>query len=333
MKKLTKRLLSFLLVLCMVGAMFPILRTQAEAVQKSNILTDEDYASADTVFAQIQAMKETPAKKNASETALADEAEAIVRASESYVEGSLERNGDYFTWWTVEGIRCVYSPRMQKIQQEMTAPEDPLPDGAYNEPVLTKGGSPAGNQVYLIGPYYGSDSNFTDQYKNEAKAIAEAIGDTDGYTLYSGTAATVDKVAEAVTNGAVVIFDSHGTTDYESGDDYVTGANNSYLCLETKSGMTTEDYNDGAMYGSGYAYINGETIANHMTGKSQSGIVWMAICLGMATDTLCDPLRENGVEVVYGYSQSVSFAGDYLYEECFWDHMCAGDDVATSVRP
>lgn len=63
MKKLTKRLLSFLLVLCMVGAMFPILHTQAEAVQKSKILTDEDYASADTVFAQIQAMKETPAKR------------------------------------------------------------------------------------------------------------------------------------------------------------------------------------------------------------------------------------------------------------------------------
>jgi hypothetical protein len=46
--------------------------------------------------------------------------------------------------------------------------------------------------------------------------VAQAIGDTDGYTVYSGKAATIDKVAEAVSNGAVVFFDSHGATDYEN---------------------------------------------------------------------------------------------------------------------
>ncbi len=338
MKNFVKRLFSMLLVLAMVLSMVPAVFAQ-EAPQPE-VLTEADYASADAVFAQIDAMEAAPAKKGASQTDLTDAAIALVERSEGFVPGSIERNGDAFTWWTTDGIHCAYNPRMRKIQNEMDAPENPLPDGIYNEPKATKGGWPSSKEVYLIGPYYGSDDSFTDQYKNEAAAIAAAIGDTDGYTLYSGTACTVDKVADAISNGAVVIFDSHGTTDWvdpsaneydDIPDDYVTGATNSYLCLETKTGMTSEDYNDGALYGNGYAYINGAAIANHMTKNSPGGLLWMAICLGMATDTICAPMREMGVEVVYGYSQSVTFAGDYLYEETFWDNMIAGKDVATSI--
>lgn len=333
MKNLFRRTLSLLLVLVMAASMLPVVYAQetAESPSEPVVLTDEDYASIDDLFAQIDAMEEAPATKNASETELADEAAALVMASDSYVEGSLERNGNSFTWWTTEGIRCVYSPRMRQIEKDMVAPENPIADGAYNEPVVTKGGWPSGNQVYLIAPYYGYDDSFTDQYKNEATSIATAIGDTDGYTLYSGTAATIDKVAEAMGNGAVVIFDSHGSTDYENGSDYVTGANYSYLCMKSTSGLTTEDYNDGALYYSDGIWITGASIANHMTKNSPSGLLWMAICLGMATDTFATPMREMGVEVVYGYSQSVTFAGDYLYEETFWDCMCAGDNVATAI--
>ena len=68
-----------------------------------------------------------------------------------------------------------------------------------------------------------------------------------------------------------------------------------------------------------------------MTSNSPSGILWMAICLGMATNTMCEPLRARGVEVVYGYSQSVTFDGDYCYEETFWDNMYAGKNVKDSI--
>lgn len=333
MKTLLRRTLSLLLVLVMAASMLPVVYAQETTgvPEEPVVLTDEDYASADALFAQIDAMEESPAKKNASETELADAAAALVMASDSYVEGSLERNGNSFTWWTTEGIRCVYSPRMREIEKEMVAPANPIADGAYNEPAATKGGWPSGNQVYLIAPYYGYDDSFTDQYKNEAKSIASAIGDTDGYTLYSGKAATIDTVAQAMSNGAVVIFDSHGNTDYESGNDYVTGANYSYLCMKSTSGLTDEDYDDGALYYSDGIWITGASIANHMTKQSPAGLLWMAICLGMATDTFATPMREMGVEVVYGYSQSVTFAGDYLYEETFWDSMCAGDNVATAI--
>ena len=95
--------------------------------------------------------------------------------------------------------------------------------------------------------------------------------------------------------------------------------------------VTQEDYDDGALYYSDGIYINGATIANHTTKNSPGGMVWMALCLGMATDTLCEPMRQKGVEVVYGYSQSVTFAGDYLYEETFWQQMLKGKTVAESV--
>ena len=349
MKSMFKRMLSLLLVLVMVGSMLPTVFAQeaADPNPESVELTDADYASADAIFAKIDKLEAAPATKNATEAELADQAAALVMASEGYVEGSLERNGNSFTWWTEEGVRCIYNPYMREKYANMRAPENPEPAGIYNEPKATKGGWPSGNQVYLIAPYYGMDSSFTDQYKNEAKSIASAIGDTDGYTLYSGTSCTVDKVAEAISNGAVVIFDSHGTTDYdgkyvcEDPDgyevyDYVSQAKYSYLCLTTKTGVTSADYTDGATYfvdseGDPCMCINGATIANHMTKDSPSGLLWMAICLGMATDTFATSLRAKGVEVVYGYSQSVTFAGDYCFEETFWDNMIAGKDVATSI--
>ncbi len=339
MKTTFKRILSLIMVLTILGAMLPaVYADDAAATTDSEpvVLTDEDYAITNDVFAQISTMEDAPSKKDATQTQLTDAAVQIVMASENYVEGSLERGGDSFTWRTDEGIRCIYSPRMREKYENMEAPAESLPSGIYNEPVATKGGWPSGNQVYLIAPYYGIDDSFTDQYQNEAASIASAIGDTDGYTLYSGTSVTVDKVANAISNGAVVIFDSHGTTDYESGYDYVSGANYSYLCLTNKTGLTTADYDAGATYftdSDGYicACVNGAVIANHMTKQSPAGILWMAICLGMATDTMCQPMREMGVEVVYGYSQSVTFDGDYLFEETFWDNMIAGKNVADSI--
>ena len=342
MKNMFKRIVSLLMVLVLAGSMLPVSHVHGEETKESTVLTDEDYAIVNDVFARIDAMEDAPAKKSAKQSQLTDAAIEIVVASENYVEGSLERNGDAFFWMTDVGIRCGYNPRMREIRKDMIAPEVPEETGVVNEPIATKGGWPTTNQVYLIGPYYNSDSNFTDQYKNEAADIAKAIGDTDGYTLYADSAATIDNIAKAISSGAVVIFDSHGSTDYAEDTGYtyedgepiyecVSGANYSYLCLSSKNGLTTADYDAGAIWDGYDAYVNGAAIANHMTSNSPGGLLWMAICLGMATDTICEPMREKGVEVVYGYSQSVTFHGDYCFEGTFWDSMCQGDSVATAI--
>ena len=299
---------------------------------KAEVIEESAYASADALFEEIDAMEEKMASKNPSQAQLSKAAAEVVKASECYVEGSLEFNGDSFSWWTEDGIRCMYDPRMQEIQENMVPAKGGPQDMIVNEPEETKGGTSTSKQVYLVAPYYGYDDSFTDQYKQEATRIAKAIGDTDGYTLYSGAAATVDKVAEAVSKGAVVIFDSHGTTDYNIGDDCVTGANYSYLCLNSASGLTSTDYQNGAVYlTSGGAGINGKNITSHMTSNSPGGLVWMAICLSMATNTLAEPMRQKGVEVAYGYSQSVTFGGEYLFEEAFWDKMLEGKNVSQAI--
>ena len=326
-----KRLFALLLALTLVCSLLPTTPVLA-AASPAEIPTEAAYAKVDVIFDQIDAQEAAPAKKNATDAEKAEAAKAIVMASDSFVEGSLEQSGNVFTWWTDGGIRCVYNPRIREKRENMT-PETGI-DAIVNEPVATKGGTPTSKQVYLIGPYYGYDDNFTNQYKSEARRIASAIGDTDGYTLYSGTAATIDKVAEAVQNGAVVFFDSHGATDYENPnneDDCITGATGSWLCLSTKTGLTDADYDDGAAWDGENAFVNGDVIANHMTSTSPNGMVWMAICFGMATDTMYKPLREKGVEVVYGYSEAVTFGGDYLYEETFWGEMLQGKTVAQSI--
>ena len=163
MKDTLKRLFSMLLVLAMVAAMFPVaFAAEAEETVPASVEADA-YVVADALFDSIDRMENSPAKKNATQTQLTDAAAEIVKASDCYEEGSLVRNGDSFTWWTEDGIRCVYSPYLREKHKNMTAPENPLPDGIYNEPTATKGGWPSGNQVYLVAPYYGHDSSFTDQ--------------------------------------------------------------------------------------------------------------------------------------------------------------------------
>ena len=144
-----KRLCALALTIALILTLLPGGFVSAEAATAT--LTEADYAKADAVFAKIEAMEKAPAKKNAAQTQKTNAAIKIVEASDSYAEGSLERNGNMFTWWTEDGIRCAYNPRMQKIRENME-PEN-LSSRIVNEPVATRGGMPSGNQVYLIAPY------------------------------------------------------------------------------------------------------------------------------------------------------------------------------------
>ena len=180
------------------------------------------------------------------------------------------------------------------------------------------------------------------QYQNEVKKLAAATGGSS--QVLKTTRATIDAVAAAVESSGVVIFDSHGSTDYENPwneEDLVSGATTSYLLLQTGTGLTTEDYaKDGNTYHAQYmgSYgtikyyaVDGTCIANHMTKSAPDSLIWSAICLGMATDGLCAPLRAEGVSVFYGYSQSVTFDYDYKWEEVFFARLRAGDTVAQAV--
>ncbi len=340
-----RRFLALMLVCaCVLGLMPSVLAT--EGPSEPTPLTQEDYLTADLIWDSVYSKESELRSKRAPVSTIIEALITQVTASPYYAEGSLIRRGDHFFWETTEGIPCGYSPRLAEIGRQAESMEGYDPSSA--ETVLTtsyeaKGGRPGGKDVFLIQPYYGIDADFTRQYELEANAIAQATGGTA--TLYRTTSATIDAIADSIEAGAVVLFDSHGDTDYSAGDDYTSRANSSYICLQTGEGLTSEDYElatgpfgeyyhafYGGSYGSmKYYCVDGTAISNHMDKDADNSILWMALCLSMATDGLQAPLRSRGVEVAYGYSQSVTFEYDYRWEEIFWEDMLLGKTVAEAV--
>ena len=284
------------------------------------------------------------AERTASYNASVDEIIEAVMASPDYVPGSLERHGNFFFWLDTEGDPNGYSPSLRARQRSSEIPGADPEDYAAIESVsyAAKGGSAGSMDVAAFQPYIGIDGSFTAQYENRCNAIAQKTGGTG--TTYKTSQANINNIGLALSTCGVVIYDSHGTTDYDNGSwsnpDYTTYANCSYLCLTSGTGITAEDkqsatgdfgtYYHAFQSGSTWC-VDGTAMANHMTSDSPNGILWMAICLGMATDKLEAPMRAHGVEVVYGYSQSVTFSGDYKYEAFFWDHMCNDYTVGESA--
>ena len=342
MSKNLKKLLALLLVMVMVFSLFPTIAAaepiaEEKLEEKPYVYTQADFDELNSdVFASIESVKVEAAQKmggigkmkEADYASLIPQVITAVEHSATYAEGTLEQHGNFLYWQTKKGIACCYDPRMEAKLHNTE--DDPTPeeiakaeaDAASLLKVYedVRGGSPTSKNIGLIQPYWESsssysDSSFTDYspfYKTTWQNLYGATGGSG--VRYSMTNATIDNIASTFEQCGLVIFDSHGTTDYASGSDYTSRANSSYLCLTTNSGVTSTDtasktgsygtYSD-AITGSGYAYVNGQCIANHMSSNAPHSLLYMGICLGMATDRMCAPLRAKGVEVVYGYSQSL----------------------------
>ena len=351
MKHPIRRLLALLLTLAMLLALLPVLASAQEP---------EDLWAKIIAYENAQLRRKRSEKKTltaADYAALSADIAEMVMASDNYTDGTCTYDGTnaMFFWEDANGEPQGYSPSLRATRSR-TANGQPTENVTQTVSYATRGGSPDAKDVYVIGPWYGSDDSFTNQYKTEGQRIAKATGGT--YTLYSGSDATISNVAKAMENGAVVIFDSHGVTDYEQDLSYtypddtssyvcdsVTRANTSYLTLTTGTGLTKADkapvtgtfgtYYHAWSYETGdrekVHCVDGTVIANHMSKDAKNSMLWMAICLGMATTGISAPMRAKGVEVVYGYSQSVTFDGDYAYEKTFWTQMIAGKTVAQAI--
>ena len=341
----------FLVILLVAAMLLSLLSGFAGAAEEPD-LWDQILAYEKAQFRRTRSVRDAPTA--ADYAALSADVAAMVMASDDYIEGTCTYDGTNvnFFWKDADGEPQGYFPSLRAKTQNVTLPSEGTAETvSYAE----RGGSSSGKNVYVIGPWYGSDPYFTNQYKTEGQSIAKTLGGT--CTTLTGTKATIAGVAKAMEDGAVVIFDSHGNTDYDQPLDYkypdapteyvydgVTKANTSYLTLTTGTGLTAEDkktvtgpfgtYQHAFSYRSrgGTVYcVDGTVIANHMTKNAPNSMLWMPICLGMATDGIYAPLREKGVEVVYGYSQSVTFTGDYEYEEDFWTAMKNGSTVAEAA--
>ena len=343
MKRVLALLLSAVLLIGLIVSFDPTAADGSEEGQN----TGESHPNAEAIWKQIEALEtEQFGVRGKNAAAVSEAVYELVAASDTTAEGSLDRHGDMFFWRTTDGEICGYSPRLRAKLRESgrdTGSEkqdaDPIsPSGEM------RGGVPASRAVAVFQPFYGLDNSFTDQYRNEGLSIAVALGGT--CSVYQTDDATIDQIAESLENSAIVIFDSHGLTDYEDGDDFTTNAHTSYICLTNGTGVTDDDrktviaednsqyyhvFNAG-MFGTSAIYcVDGTAIANHMSKEAPNNLLWMAICFGMATDGLADPLHSKGVQTVYGYTQEVSFSGDYRYESAFFLAIKKGAAVRSAI--
>ncbi len=319
-----RRVLSMALAIVLVFALVPV-ATLAESIDAAAYEATQ-MRKLDNAWNTLNVAEEAAMNRGASRI------EVINAVYEAALSNDLiDRDGfSDFTkdgfFFTVDGMYCAYNYR---LRNELNTNVAPIPE---DEQLVTVKGSGISTgtkdaespDVFLIAPYYGHDSSFTDQYKREAQSIAEATGGE--YTLIQSTAATGPAIAENFVEKGTVIFDSHGTQSGTS----------SYLCLTTKNGITQEDFSNGwAVNAGSAAYIDGRYIQHHAPDTLANCMVWMAICEGMKLQgrgTTGAALLEAGAGVVYGYSQSVTFVGDYKYEETFWNVMKEGGTVAEAFQ-
>ena len=320
----TRKFLSLALALIMVFAMIPV----ASLAENVDGLVNEAAAmrKLDNAWAALDAAEADALAQGMSRTEVINavyNAALNLNTVDKDSFSDFTKDGFYFT---VDGMYCAYNYR---LRNELNTDCAPVKEGV----VLSKGSGKTENlkdaesaDVFLIAPYYGHDSSFTDQYKREAQSVAAATG--GDYLLIQSTSATGPAIAENFVDKGVVFFDSHGTQSGTS----------SYLCLTTNSGITQEDYNNGWAVNSGSAaYIDGRYIQHHLNGAHISNpFVWLGICEGMKLSghgVMANALVEAGCGAVYGYSQSVTFIADLtMYLPSFTGSLMEGATIADAFQ-
>lgn len=356
-----RRWTAFILILSLVLSVLPTVFSEEAAPP------DSDW-SADRLWQQIDALCSIVNKRgapagDAAFAALSDEVYALVEASGTAQPGSLAANGDFIRWVDQEtGIPCCYSPDHEAERAGMTTQTTVEPENVrelmrttFSARTQTNIDCPQSLNVGLLQPFWQSNEHYggngflrySQFFLQQASLLAEKTG---GDLIRFGMEnVTPDTIAYTLQNCGIVLINSHGSTDYKSEGDRTSRANSSYLWLtadsesiaEMKTLLRPEDYSSphtgpyGVFYDvyfSGGQYcVNGTVIANHMSANAPGSLVYFGCCLGMATDGLFAPLREKGVETAIGFTQTVTFKGDYSYMQSFTDVLADGNTIAAAM--
>ncbi len=320
----TNKILAAIVVALMLMTVIPVAAFAEDVALKIDEKQTDAYwkmvwAPLDKVEADMLAQGATPAECTM----------AVYKAAleSPYIdEGSIADLDDNGFSFTTKGMHGGYDYKLRNIPHVSSITEEMMETivevaAVRAEASGTKSSNgPTSNNVLLVGPWYSSDSSFTDQYKTEAAQLATDLGGTLSKLYNSDAYGTA--IATGHLNKGIVIYDSHGAS-YSS---------TSYIQLTSSTSLTSSDYSNGWAYnGSSWYGIDGRYVQNHCGGTLSNCMVWMAMCEGMKLSgggKTGTALLAAGAGVVYGYSQSVSFTGDYKYEAYFWNRMREGDTVA-----
>ncbi len=271
-----------------------------------------------------------------------------VQAAPDYVPGSLERHGDFFFWRSTDGRANGYSPSLRAELARDEAGTEPLPSQPHAARSETDN-IPETRDVGVFIPYSGSYYFYPENCIREGQRLARSTGGS--LQVYTAENATVDNLASALSGCGILLINSHGRTDYERGMDQSSRANSSYICLPSSEGVTEADQRPvngpyGTYYHAFYAgpsedfdeeyyCVDGTCIANHMGGQAPHSMVWLGLCLGMATEGLYAPLRQKGVEALIGFSEAVTTNADHEYRGVFVNSLledCTVGQAAEAMK-
>lgn len=363
MKQLCKRLTALLLALVLLAALLPTAAFSAERDEAEQTRSDTWEAILAYENAHLRKTRNGKQRTAADYAALSGEIAKIVEASEDYKEGTCTYDPDsdnaMFFWEDRDGMPQGYSPALRaKMENGRAAETDSEPEPVRASRPDLRGGLPSASNIYVLNPWGGIrlDKNSKYEYIQMGIKLAAATGGTCYSILQQDV--TVDMIARCIEYGAAVLINTDGLTDYESYKDYtyidkpyyyvadyVTGAHDSYITLTSADGITEADcqpvYSGGSTYYRCFYFdtnydvrgygVDGQVIANHMVQNAPHNMVWLGSSLSMATDGLFRPLRQKGVEVVYGYSESITFSGDGTYRYNFWSDMLEGETVGSAI--
>lgn len=269
-----------------------------------------------------------------------------VQAAPDYLPGSLERHGDFFFWESRDGRANGYSPSLRAELRSRSGRGSPPPLEAAASLPLRETANVGGNrEVGVCVPY--SDSYYFRAEKTVAlgRKLARSTGGSLRVCLQEEV--SVDVLAQLLQSCGILLINSHGRTDYEVGDDHLSKANSSYICLPTDEGFTAADqravqgiygsYRHAFYAGSSddlseqYYCVDGTCLANHMTADAPHSMVWLGLCLGMATEGLFQPLRDRGVEAMIGFSERVVTTTDQGYLDAFVEALLLDRSVGEAA--
>ena len=270
--------------------------------------------------------------------ALFPEIESIIFSSPSYQEGTMEYRGGIL-FWRDDDCLNGYDPKGRarengyvdsseissqteallsaleaQVEAEIAAKEAEAEDaGLLSEMTASE------YDVGVFLPYdgYEGGGNF-DAWENFGNTAAFFTGGS--VTSWKGANATVDRLAALVRDCEVVLIGTHGSGSGQ-------------IAIHSSAGITTADKSGNhAWNGGSFWSIDGTVIANHMTKNAGECIVISGSCEGMKSDALCTPLRNKGVDVVFGFSESVSCGGADLFSLSFIRNLGLGKTVAEAFR-
>ena len=318
-----KRWLAWLLALVLILGMLPAL-SSAEAASGREALW-EQIKAVEEAAAAVRGVSTVEARTRIYADNL-DAIAALVEASPAYEADSLLRYPECLFWTTADGVVNAYIPRTRAETRN-------LRQGSPLRGETRGSGFKAGlncRDVTVFQPFLGVDPDFTDHYQIQGGRLAALLGGSN--YLYNAQLSTIDNLAYALMEAGIVMIDSHGA--------YIEELRANYICLTNGDGITGSDQTwvdgPGGRYphaaNSGDIWIvDGTALRNHMNKQAPNSFLWNGVCNGMTEENIFKPLRAQGVGVVLGYSEAVTFAADREWLTAFTDKLAAGENVKTAV--